>query len=128
ALAQRLDPFRTGSRQTQPAPARRTPQRDDSATARLRRLVAASAPRNWFAAPRGQPSNPGTRESPWDIESALTNRTKIRAGDTLWLRGGTYRHPNRSAGSKGYVVNLQGKAGKPVTVRAYGSERVTIDG
>ena len=83
---------------------------------------------NWCVAPDGLSSNAGTLEAPWDIESALVNTADVQPGDTIWLRGGTYYHPDRSSGTRGYSFNLQGSAEAPVTVRAYSSERATIDG
>lgn len=82
---------------------------------------------DWFIAVDGQASNPGTLVAPWDIESGLLNQTDVQAGDTVYLLPGTYKHPNRARGTKGYSVNLLGASGQPVTVRPY-SGRVTIDG
>ena len=82
----------------------------------------------WFVAPGGMASNPGTIDAPWDVQSALVNTTDVRPGDTIWLRGGIYDHADRSAESDGYQLNLQGTAEAPITVRAYPSERATIDG
>ena len=81
-----------------------------------------------FAAADGRADAKGTRESPWDLQSALDGRQKLEAGDTLWVRGGTYRHPDRRSGSPGYVVRLAGREGKPIRIRGEPVERVTIDG
>lgn len=89
---------------------------------------ARSNPNDWYVAPDGLESNPGTIEAPWDIESALVNTTDVQPGDTIWLRGGTYYHPDRSSRTRGYSFNLQGTEEAPVTVRAYPGERATIDG
>jgi hypothetical protein len=43
-----------------------------------------------FAAPDGSPSGDGTQANPWDIETALAQPPALQAGDTLFLRGGTY--------------------------------------
>lgn len=37
----------------------------------------------WYVSLDGKPSNPGTREAPWDITSALDGRQKVPAGDNL---------------------------------------------
>jgi hypothetical protein len=58
----------------------------------------------------------------------LAGRKEIAAGDTIWISGGTYKHPDRKLGSAGYVVRLAGQEGKPIHVRAATGERVTIDG
>jgi hypothetical protein len=82
----------------------------------------------WYAAPDGLQTNPGTIEAPWDIESALMNYTKVKAGETIYLRGGIYYHPDRTPNNKGYAFYLLGASGAPITVRPYQNERVTIDG
>ncbi len=83
---------------------------------------------NWFATPEGRPDAKGTRESPWDLQSALDGRQHVEPGDTLWIGKGVYRHPNRRLGSAGYVIHLAGREGRPIAVRAEPGERVTIDG
>jgi hypothetical protein len=83
---------------------------------------------NWYAAVNGLPTNDGTIGAPWDLPTALVNTRDIVGGDTLYLREGTYYHPNRSGWTSGYDIGLQGRPGQPVTVRPYANERVTIDG
>ena len=56
---------------------------------------------DWVVAPDGLVTNPGTMAAPWDIESALTNTGQVGPGDTIWLRAGTYYHPNRAPEKKG---------------------------
>jgi hypothetical protein len=80
-----------------------------------------------FVAPDGKPTGAGTKESPWDIVSALEGKHAVRPGDILWIRGGTYRNPDRKHSSQGWVVSLCGEEKAPVHVRAYPGERVTID-
>ena len=89
----------------------------------VRRLLA-----DWFAAPTGVATNAGTFDSPWDLTTALNNVNVIDPGDTLFLRGGAYRHPDRSHGSTGYGFHLDGAEGAPVTVRPYFDEHAIIDG
>jgi len=81
-----------------------------------------------YVAPDGKQTNPGTKEAPWDILSALGGKQEVKPGDIIWLRGGTYKHPDRRHSNLGYVVALDGKEGAPIHVRAYPGERVTIDG
>jgi hypothetical protein len=97
-------------------------------TIALATFVASVGAEDWHVATDGTASGRGTRESPWDIESALGGRKEIAAGDTLWIARGTYKHPDRKLGSAGYVVRLAGEAGKPIQVRVARGERVTIDG
>jgi hypothetical protein len=67
----------------------------------------------------GAPGNPGTRESPWDLASALDGRQKVAPGDVIWVRGGTYK-------GLPFQVKLVGKDDAPVIVRAYPGERATV--
>jgi hypothetical protein len=73
--------------------------------------------RDWFAAPNGLPSNDGSRSTPLDLATALDGR-KVKAGDTVWLRGGTYTGPFKSS--------LAGTADAPITVRQVAGERAVI--
>lgn len=82
----------------------------------------------WFVAPDGSPTAAGTREDPWDIASSLGGKQPVRPGDTIWLAGGTYRHPDRTINSRGFVVALEGTAEQPIHIRPLPGERVTIDG
>jgi len=74
-----------------------------------------------YAAPGGTSGGDGSIYRPWDLATALQGAGgKIRPGDTLWVRGGTYRGPFRST--------VQGTAGAPVIVRQFPGERSVIDG
>lgn len=84
-------------------------------------LVLAIAPalmaRERFVATDGQPVNPGTFDSPWDLKTAL--QTSARPGDIVWLRGGTYRGP--------FVCRVSGVPGQPIIFRQYRGEHARID-
>ena len=95
--------------------------RDDSA-------VVLGSVTEWYVAEDGTPHGQGTRNSPWDLESALGGAHDIGPGDTLWILAGTYRHPNRKLGSPGFVVKLAGRQDRPIHVRGEPNHRVTIDG
>ncbi len=82
----------------------------------------------WYAASHGRPDGQGTRNAPWDLESALAGQQKVGPGDTLWLLTGTYKHPDRSLDSPGFVVRLAGRKDQPIHVRGMPGRRVTIDG
>ena len=47
-------------------------------------------------------------EAPWDIASAFDGTQKVAPGDTVWLRGGTYRHPDRTGA--GRFIEVQATA------------------
>ena len=79
---------------------------------------------DWYVAPEGASVNPGTRESPWDIASALNGRKEVRSGDTIYLLEGTYRRrPNEL-----FDVRLVGTVGQPIYVRPAAGSRARIDG
>jgi hypothetical protein len=90
----------------------------------LASAATAAVAADWYVSPRGTPQGKGTRESPWDIESALLGKRSVKAGDTLYLLGGTYR---RRPDEK-FAVRLVGAEGKPIHVRPAPGERATIDG
>ena len=78
----------------------------------------------WYVGPTGTPTAPGTRESPWDIESTLLGQRPVKPGDTVHLLAGTYhRRPKEQ-----FEVKLAGAEKKPIVVRAAPGERATIDG
>jgi hypothetical protein len=78
----------------------------------------------WYVSTEGRAENPGTRDSTWDIASALDGRQEVRAGDTVYLLEGTYRRrPNEL-----FDVRLVGTAEKPVCVRPAPGQRVRTDG
>jgi hypothetical protein len=78
----------------------------------------------WFISPKGDAKAAGTRDAPWDIESALLGKKAIKPGDTLYLLEGTYkRRPEEQ-----FVVKLVGTEEKPIHVRPAPRARVTIDG
>lgn len=74
---------------------------------------------DWYAAPDGKASGSGTRAAPWDLATALRG-PGVAPGDTIYLRGGTYRGK--------YTSTLRGAAGNPVTVRSAPGEWAKIDG
>ena len=76
----------------------------------------------------GQAGNAGTAESPWDIASALDGTRAIPPGSTVYLSGGTYRHPDRRWESPGFAIGLAGAPGRPVHIRPVPGQRVTLDG
>ena len=77
----------------------------------------------WFVSPKGASTNAGTLDSPWDLESALSNTKTVRPGDTVRLREGTYGNERSE-----FTIRLSGAPDKPVTLRNYRRERATIDG
>src|SRR4051794_17558684 len=73
----------------------------------------------FHVAPDGRSDGDGSRARPWDLATALAQPPAVRPGDTVWLRGGTYRGT--------FTSRLTGAPGAPVTVRQAPGERATVD-
>jgi hypothetical protein len=78
----------------------------------------------WYVAPDGKSTNPGTQEAPWDIASALDGRQKGAAGDTIYLLEGTYKLRPKEL----YEIRLVGTREAPIHIRPRPGEQVRIDG
>jgi hypothetical protein len=81
----------------------------------------------FFIAPDGNDTNPGTLEHPFaTLERArdVVRATAKHCGATVWLRGGTYERQGT------FELNEQdgGQPGVPVVYQAYGREEVRITG
>jgi len=72
-----------------------------------------------FVAPEGRAGNPGSKERPLDLATALSRRGPARPGDTIWLRGGVYRGA--------YDSTVNGAPGAPITIRPHPGEHVLFD-
>ena len=73
----------------------------------------------YYVSTKGSDSNRGTRTSP--LRTIEHGVSKLSAGDTLNIRGGTYREE--------FVANgINGSAGKPITITSCIGETVTLDG
>ena len=79
---------------------------------------------DWYVGPRGEATGTGTKESPWDIESALLGKHPVKPGDTIYILAGTYRRRPQEL----FEVKLAGTEDKPIHVRPLPGERATIDG
>ncbi len=92
-------------------------------------LIGPALAAEYYVAADGKPEASGTKDNPWDILSTLAGQKRVEPGDTVWLRGGTYRceEAYRTKG-QGYKATLSGSAEKPVVIRAAAGERATIDG
>ena len=70
-----------------------------------------------YAAPNGSSTGSGSITSPWDLKTALSSAS---AGDTVWLRGGTY--PGN------FLCWASGTTTSPIIYRQYPGERARVDG
>jgi len=82
-------------------------------------LAGAAGAAEFHVATNGAPTGCGSVAAPWDLATALAHPAAVRAGDTIWLHGGTYRGAFTSV--------LSGSAAAPVTVRQAAGERAIID-
>ena len=75
----------------------------------------------FYASPAGSSAGNGSATRPWDLRTALAGGGgRVQPGDTIWLRGGTYRGSFRST--------VAGRVEAPVVIRGYPGERAIIDG
>lgn len=79
---------------------------------------------DFYVSPSGTPRGNGSQKNPWDLQTALNQPPVVRAGDTIWLRGGEYRPA--AASSTGFTSTLGGGSNAPIIVRQYRGERATL--
>ncbi len=75
---------------------------------------------DFYVAHNASGSGNGSFGNPWKLQTALNHPGAVHAGDTIWLRGGTYTGT--------YTSFLNGTSGSPIVVRQYPGERAIIDG
>ena len=93
-------------------------QPDPSSSPELQ--TATTTHRRFYVSASATSGGTGTSASTWSLATALNQPSAVHPGDTLWLRGGTYRGAFNS--------RLTGTASAPVVVRQYPGERATIQG
>jgi hypothetical protein len=74
----------------------------------------------WYAAPNAVLNGNGSSTNPWPLQLAFKQTTKIRPGDTLYLRGGIYQ-------GSGFFSTLSGASNSYVTVRSYPGEWAVLE-
>ncbi|MCC7495975.1 MAG: hypothetical protein IT160_00270 [Bryobacterales bacterium] len=79
----------------------------------------------YFVSPCGSSTGDGSRGNPWDLQSALSQPSIVRPGDTIWLLAGTY---GDGSGSTIFESNLTGTDRRPIVVRQFPGGRATING
>lgn len=72
----------------------------------------------YYVAKSGSDYNPGTEASPWQTIQKAT--ASLEAGDTVYIRGGTYREQ--------VIIYKSGTPGNFIKYAAYPGESVVIDG
>lgn len=78
-----------------------------------------AAGRVFYVAPNGDDRSPGSLKDPWRTIQHAASR--LQPGDTCLLREGRYHEAVR-------IGNVQGREGKPITLRPYQNETVVMDG
>lgn len=76
---------------------------------------------NYFMSPRGEDSNPGSKDRPWKSLEPLKNCSWL-AGDTVFLQGGA-----QFQGTILFTATSRGSKNRPIVVCSYGQGRATID-
>jgi hypothetical protein len=66
----------------------------------------AASAMEYYVAPTGNDSNPGTMELPF--ATLQRGHDVAAAGDTVWIRGGTYRPTTGKSSMAGYVISKSG--------------------
>jgi uncharacterized protein YjdB len=75
----------------------------------------------YYVTTTGSSGNDGSAARPWDLRTAMSGAGgRIRPGDTVWVRGGTY------VGT--FTGSLVGTSAAPIVMRAYPGERAILDG
>lgn len=85
-------------------------------------LAFPAAAAEFYAAPSGSVAGDGSREKPWNIETAFAHPAAVKPGDLIWLRGGEY--VTRS----GFSATLKGNQSAPIMVRSHPGERAVLIG
>lgn len=100
------------------------PQRRRSAAAALliSFVPAASHAAEYWVAPDGSDSNAGTEDEPF--ETVGRGQEAASAGDTVWVRGGTWSF---SSGTVGVAFNKAGQEGNPIQYFAVERETPVFD-
>src|SRR4029078_4565926 len=78
----------------------------------------------YYVSTAGSNSNPGTQQAPWGSINYAVSR--LFAGDTLYIRGGTYTSPADAIDSQTITMNSGTSWGNPIPVAGYPGETVTI--
>jgi MYXO-CTERM domain-containing protein len=80
----------------------------------------------YYVSPTGSDSNPGTQASPWGTVQKAAD-TAV-AGDTVWLRGGTYAITTPNTGGSGITFSKSGTSDtNRINYFAYAGEVPKID-
>lgn len=88
-------------------------------------LCPAAIAAEFYVNPEGTPKGNGSKEKPWDLQTALQHPDAVKPGDTLWVAGGKYARA--WDGKCLFHSTLTGEEGKPIRVRVPAGQRATLD-
>jgi hypothetical protein len=80
---------------------------------------------NYFVSTTGSPSGDGSITNTLDINTALSQTSPVKPGDTLWIRAGIYE-ANTPEYCLGLKPTLSGSSNAPVIVRGFPGERAIL--
>src|SRR6478672_7322226 len=83
-------------------------------------LLSAAQAKDFYVGPNGSALGNGSAAAPWNLSTALLASSIVQAGDTIWIRGGTY--------TGAFTCTLLGSASAPIIVRNFQNEQVILDG
>src|SRR5512133_2148705 len=86
-------------------------------------LVAVTEGRILYVAPGGDDASPGT-DSRYPVATWRKAHDAAGAGDTIYVRGGTY---TTGTGGTGVTITKSGTSGNPIRFRAYPGESPVLD-
>lgn len=95
-------------------------RREEDASPPPSRPVRTGGGVQFYVASDGRPDGDGSKRRPWDLTTALAQPARVKAGDTIWLRGGVYKGAFKS--------RLNGYEGRSILLAQFADERATIDG
>lgn len=84
--------------------------------------IASGFSAEWYVSPTGNPTNSGTIDSPLDAATAFKMTNDIVAGDTIYMRGGSYLQD----GTNLLTCFLNGATNNPIVITRYGYEEPKI--
>ncbi len=94
-------------------------------------FTTSACPTTWYVSSTGSSTNNGSLQYPWSLiwalQGASTTASVIQPGDTVYLRGGTYRFATTSS-EYTYTSTLTGTSVSPITVKSFPGEWAVLDG
>jgi cell division septation protein DedD len=97
----------------------------DGVNIRERIFGAGETGKAWYASPKGSSSGTGSKDKPWDLQTALNHPSVVKPGDTIYLLPGIY---GKTSSSTNYKAALKGSSSAYIKVRPSEESKVKIHG